>query len=359
MSILSRLIGQIGARTGDGRVPDSSAIGPTAGASVASAWPTNPEELRQHQLLREWWYYDVELLDGVVAKGIYPPDMPMLPRMMLRNCELQGMECLDLGTMEGLIPALMCRGGAARVVATDAIAHCRDKMAAIQHYYNVNFEFREVGLMYDLHRKLPDESFDLINCSGLLYHVVSPMHVLLGCRPLLRRNGLMIISTNVVLADRCLMEFNDAGRLQVEANTFWYLSVKFLDYLLRFLRLQPIDCLFHPHELIHSDVRYVTDVPSGGLSVMCRATDDPLPDESDQWMTNAMSQSWEMNGLTDWGRVERQQLSSIAYSRGAGEDQPAFSERGIDLHSAVLRAQETPHVRSLADSCSLRLKDWS
>ena len=55
-------------------------------------------------------------------------------RRMLRNCELTGMECLDLGSMEGLMPALMCRGGAGRVVATDALSHCVEKMATVRHY---------------------------------------------------------------------------------------------------------------------------------------------------------------------------------------------------------------------------------
>ena len=130
-------------------------------------------------------------------------------------------------------------------------------------------------MMYALCQQFHDDSFDLINCSGLLYHVVSPMLVLLGCRPLLKRNGLMIVSTNVVLADRCLMEFNDGGRLHEEANTFWYLSVKYFDYLLRFLKLQPIDCAFYPHRLFRSDVRHVSDAPRGtcrwyvGLRTRC------------------------------------------------------------------------------------------
>lgn len=361
MSILSRLIAQIGTRGRRVGVPGQSPAQPEPSVlkPIAPTWPSLAEQLRQHDLLSQWWYYGVELLEGVEARGIYPADFPMLPRLLMRNCGLQGTECLDLGSMEGLMPALMCRGGANRVVATDAIAHCREKIAAVQHYYKVRFEFREVGLMYDLHQKLPGQGFDLINCSGLLYHVVSPMHVLLGCRPLLKRNGLMIVSTNVVLADRCLMEFNDAGRLQVEANTFWYLSVKYLDYLLRFLRLQPVDCLFYPHEMIHSEVRYVTDVPSGYLSVVCRATDAPLASESDQWMGNATSQSWEMRDLTDWDRIDRQPLSPIRY--GKDPDLASFSsgDKGIDLHAAVLAATRPPVVSSPADTHKLRLADWS
>ena len=128
--------------------------------------------------------------------------------------------------------------------------------------------------MYDLNNKLRKSgraSFDVINLSGLLYHVFSPLMVLAGVRPLLKRNGLMIVSTNVVVDDAFTMQFNNAGRLQEEINTFWYLSVPTLDYLLRYLKLAPIDCLYIPHRDVKSFARLVTDVESGYLSVVCRA----------------------------------------------------------------------------------------
>jgi hypothetical protein len=86
--------------------------------------PTAADELRDSTLLNQWWYYSVELLPGAIAEGIYPASVPMLPRLLMRHCSLKGMECLDLGTMEGLIPVLMVRGGAKRVVALDGADHC-------------------------------------------------------------------------------------------------------------------------------------------------------------------------------------------------------------------------------------------
>jgi 2-polyprenyl-3-methyl-5-hydroxy-6-metoxy-1,4-benzoquinol methylase len=87
------------------------------------------------------------------------------------------------------------------VVATDATDHCQAKMAALRHYYGTEFSFQKVGLMYDLAHKLRkagNAGFDVINLSGLLYHVFSPLMVLAGVRPLLKKQGLMIVSTNVV-----------------------------------------------------------------------------------------------------------------------------------------------------------------
>lgn len=361
MSILSSLLQQIA--SGCGRKQTGPAGGTVTGlhpaGSPAAAHPSAAEDLRNHKLLNQWWYYGIELLEGVESAGAFPRDLPMLPRRLLRNCELAGTACLDLGSMEGLMPTLMCRGGATRVVATDAAEHCLEKLCAVRHYYKVDFDFRVVGLMYDLHQKLAGESFDLINCSGLLYHVVSPMDVLLGCRPLLKRNGLMIVSTNVVLAERCSMEFNDGGRLQEEANTFWYLSVKYFDYMLRFLKLQPIDCAFFPHSQIRSAVRYIADVPTGYMSVVCRTVDDVLPAPTDHWMALAMQHSWEMNGLTNWDRAGAQKPSTIPYRANPARPMDSVTGQSIDLHAAVMDSASHVTAPAPCDTQYLRLSDWN
>ena len=87
-------------------------------------FPDNAKELERSNLLTGWWYYSVELLPGLITKGQYPDSFPLLPRILLRNCDLHGTTCLDLGSMEGLMPVVMCRQGANEVLATDAIDHC-------------------------------------------------------------------------------------------------------------------------------------------------------------------------------------------------------------------------------------------
>ena len=125
----------------------------------------------------------------------------MLPRILMRGCDLSGMDCLDLGSMEGLIPVLMKRGGAQTVLATDFNGWLIEKLDAVRYAYDAEFEFRSLGLMYDIHKKLGGRSFDFINCSGLLYHTWSPLQVLAGIRPILRRGGYMLVSTYVSFED--------------------------------------------------------------------------------------------------------------------------------------------------------------
>ena len=328
---------------------------------VQQSFPGTVEELAKSDLFTGWWYYSVELMPGLITRGQFPDSIPLLPRVLLRNCDLRGTTCLDLGSMEGLMPVLMCRQGAKAVLATDAIDHCREKMAALRYYYKANFKFQQIGLMYDLASKLRKSgrlSFDVINLSGVLYHVFSPLMVLAGVRPLLKRNGLMIVSTNVVADNSFTMQFNNAGRLQEETNTFWYLSVPTLDYILRYLKLAPIDCLYISHRDIKSSIRYVTDVESGYLSVVCRATDDLLPAREDDWMRKSAQQSWEYAGLIDWDLCARQAVTKTPYS-GIVEKNLLRDDTGtIDLLKA-LPVKAIHEAQKSSDAHVLRLADIS
>jgi 2-polyprenyl-3-methyl-5-hydroxy-6-metoxy-1,4-benzoquinol methylase len=328
--------------------------------TASPALPSSADELRSSDLLRQWWYYSVELLPGVVARGIYPDSLPMLPRILLRHCDVTSASCLDIGTMEGLIPTLLVRRGARRVLAIDAVDHCVDKLRAVQHYHGVSFGYQSVGLMYDLAGKLPDEGFDVVNCSGLLYHVFSPLHVLAGLRPLLKRNGVLVIATGVVADESFTMEFNNRGRLQAETNTFWYVSIPLLEYQLRYLKLAPIDCLYLPHSAIGSDIRYVFDKPSGYLTVVCRAMDDVLPAADDEWMLRSVAESREYGGLVDWERAARQPSSEVAYRLSVGVDDLYRSDTGtLDIQRAVGSLPPVTTSRDLADSHFLGLEHRS
>ena len=324
-------------------------------------FPDTAEELAKSDLFTGWWYYSAELMPGLITRGQFPDSIPLLPRILLRNCDLRGTTCLDLGSMEGLMPVLMCRRGAKAVLATDAVDHCREKMAALRYYYKANFKFQRIGLMYDLANKLRKSgrlSFDVINLSGVLYHVFSPLMVLASVRPLLKRNGLMIVSTNVVADSSFTMQFNNAGRLQEETNTFWYMSVPTLDYILRYLKLAPIDCLYISHRDIKSPVRYVTDVESGYLSVVCRAKDDLLPAGEDDWMRKSAQQSWEYAGLINWDFCTRQAVTQAPYSVTIENDLLRDDTGTIDLLKAL--PMRTIHeAQRSSDTHVLRLADKS
>jgi SAM-dependent methyltransferase len=256
----------------------------------------------------------------------------------------------------------MVRGGAKRVLAVDGTDHCAEKLAAVQHYYRAPFEYRTVGPMYSLSEKLDGEGFDLINCSGLLYHVFSPLMILAGLRGALKRNGLMVVATNVIVDRGFVAEFNAGGALQEEINTFWYLSTGLLDYLLRYLRLVPIECLYQPHDAMDTPWRMKTGKDSGYAAILCRAIDHELPAEGDQWMAQSARDSWEYEWIPDWERAEAQPVSRIGVRMpGTG---PTWLRRlsrkagpVVDITSAV---QDRPPVLKAdepSDSYTLSLAD--
>ncbi len=319
--------------------------------------PRSPESARESGLYNQWWYYSFELAPGVATQSSFPPDFPLLPRMLLRNCDLAGCDCLDIGSVEGLIPILMCRQGAREVIATNPHLYNYEKMQAVRKLYGVNFKFRQIGSLYDLNRKLGHKrGFDLINLSGVLYHVYSPMHVLAGLRPLLKKNGLMIVSTNVVKRADFSMEFNDRGKLQREATTYWYPSIPLFDYLLRYFKLLPIDCLYHAYERDDA-VRFTGDVESGYLSVMCRATDDPAFDRDDTWARESIDDSYESILLWDQEKSAALACAPIGYRREPDPRLLHAGGRSLDLWKAVLELPAVGAANRSQDSHTLLLSD--
>ena len=309
-------------------------------------------------VLAGWWYYSVELRPGVVTKGTAPPQLPMLPRMIMRGADLTGMDCLDVGCMEGLMPAMMRRKGAAKVLAIDAVPHCQRKIAALKEAYQVEFDFRQVGLMYDLSRKLADQGgFDLINFTGVNYHVFSPMHCIAGLRPLLKKNGLMIIGTNVMNRSGHSLEFNDRGRLQPEANTFWYHSVPMMEYLARYFQLAPIDCLYFPNSPVNP-ATFVPDIDTGYLVMICRALEEDQIVDGDEWAKRSRTLSWEFQGLCDKKAMNAQPRSTIGYRSLRTPLEPPLG--GIDLFQTIQNPGHiVPAVHDPRDSHFLMLEHQS
>lgn len=155
------------------------------------------------------------------------------------------------------------------------------------------------------------------------------------------------------------MEFNNSGRLQAEQDTFWYISIKLLDYFLRYLSLAPIDCLYIPHSAVKSNINYVFDKPSGYLSVVCRAVDLALPLNDDRWMHKSESKSIERQGLSDWELVKKQPTTSIEYRKRADAVFWHSEIESIDLWKTVKNTDPLLSAQSTQDSHLLRLADYS
>ncbi|MFL6505921.1 MAG: hypothetical protein ACJ8KC_10965, partial [Candidatus Udaeobacter sp.] len=120
----------------------------------------------------------------------------------------------------------------------------------------------------------------------------------------------------------------------------------------------PIDCLYIPHRDIKSAVRYVTNVESGYLSVVCRAEDDPIPSREDDWMHKSAQQSWEYCGLIDSDLCSRQPVTEVAYSVTVENDLLRDDTGTIDLLRA-LPSRTIHEADKASDAHVLHLADVS
>ncbi len=303
-----------------------------------------------------WWYYTVEREDGGFYKGVYPDDMILLPRANLAKIDLRGRKTLDVCTMEGLMPTLMAKGGAAEVVATDnarpsgypltgndTISEMVLKIDEVKRLNGVNWRYEVIPEMVPVARHLLSQGFgqfDLVNLSGLLYHVFSPMHWLGAIRPLIRDGGLAIISTNVAYYDLPVMAFNEMGSLQPNLTTYWYPTISLFDYLLRYFRLCPVDALYSRSQ----------PPDKGYASIICRALPDVIPDPEDKWMRESAWHSWDSMWYGGLEMAGRSQATDIGFK-------VPFEERRIALFPFTEQNPETPFQGHTRHTAILRRAD--
>ena len=248
------------------------------------------------QALKEDWYYSIELLPAQFTRGKEYANVA-LTRDLLRRCDVAGHRCLDIGTMEGLVPVVLCRRGAAQVVAVDGL-NLRSRINLVQAAHGAEFEyFGNVAASKVVEFLLTANAlnavtgtqhpfgFDIVVLSGVLYHVFSPIHVLGAARSCLKDGGLLLIETAAIRTNSYVLQFNFTGTGYIyDWTDIWFPSPALLDYLCRLLNLAPLDCIH-----LESTDPYHPDVIR--LGIVCRATDGVLPGPGERFMQQS---TWNM-----------------------------------------------------------------
>jgi 2-polyprenyl-3-methyl-5-hydroxy-6-metoxy-1,4-benzoquinol methylase len=230
---------------------------------MATLVPWLEGEERRRSFLSQYWYYAIELEPGVMTQGHRYPNVG-LTRDFLAQIDLTGQRCLDIGTMEGLIPVVLKRRGAGQVVAIDGFDFS-EKIAAVKAAYGVDFAYlpnvMASGLLDALKARHvgeraqhafvggtpPRAAFDVVVCSGVLYHVYSPIHVIGALRSALRPGGLLVLETAAIPLDAFVMQYNFAGTGYVFGPTdTWLPAIPLIDHLLRFMKFLPLDAAWFP-----------------------------------------------------------------------------------------------------------------
>lgn len=278
--------------------------------------PEPGEEVDPGKYFGQYWYYSLELAPGRFTPGQNHRNLG-LTRSLLARSEVTGRKCLDIGTMEAAVPVLMARRKAEPVVAVD-VMHCDHKVAVVKHFTGAEFSYHG-GLTHQktaqFIRRRYGGNFDVVVLSGVLYHCFGPLHVLAMARSLVRTGGLMIVETFTAIDKQVAMFFNAGGRLSPDPSTYFLISVPLLEYLLRYLRLKPLDCVASP--AVEVDGRR-----SARVAVVCRATNE-VGDPGDAWMEAAAG---EVDYLTliDWESIDSSGANPPAY----GSPSSSFLDAG-------------------------------
>ena len=134
------------------------------------------------------------------------------------------------------------------------------------------------------------QPFDVVIFSGVLYHVYDPLAALASVRGLVRNGGIVIVETAVQFEASLSLNLNGASRFS--PGMVWLPSLGCLDYLLRLVRLEPIDVLHTRRQ----------KRPGGRVALACRAVDSPPADAGDDWI-GAGFHDYELGEYLDWPAV--------------------------------------------------------
>ena len=296
------------------------------------------------RVLEGWWYYTIELKPGVFTSG-YEFANIVCTRELLRRLNPAGMDICDIGTMEGMIPVLLKRRGARTVVAIDA-GDSSEKVQLVQQCYREQFEYYPRTSLAHAKDFLTDrarlsrytgpdltQGFDIVVLSGVLYHVFSPLHLIGLARTLLKPGGLLILETAASCQDRYSMNWVFQGKEYIygSGTNTWFMTLKFLDHILRYMKLKPIDCVHGPLS------EEATRVAIAAVAV---PTPLPLPSEAEWFLPQNMIDYNEVVDVT-WAKGHP---AEVRYAPGQNLYH-AELEGCVDLHKTVIKTKAIPEDR--------------
>jgi SAM-dependent methyltransferase len=264
--------------------------------------PVDPEQIQNTPAFNQRWYYRLEL-----APGLYTPGRDhravAQTRELLRHVDVAtggadggGARCLDLGIQEAMVMILLGRRGAAEVVGYDRVLR-KARLRLVEQALGLDLDLIGGVGLGGLPRALDAAGhtpFDVVAFSGVLYHMFDPLGGLTTVRGMVREGGICLVETTVAHEYSYAMHFNSAGRFTPAG--LWFITPRLLDYLLRFLRLRPLDVVHVP-----GGGGDHLRPPQGRVAIACRAVSAPVAQTGDEWMTGDMT--LDFAEFIDWDSV--------------------------------------------------------
>jgi SAM-dependent methyltransferase len=295
----------------------------------------------------------MELPDGRFTPGGNHPNV-LTTRELLTRVEPVGAKVLDIGTMEAMVPILLSRRGA-NVTAIDA-GDFTHKIEALKSAYGVDFDYHgRVSLpntktfladktVFEgfLQPENPPRGYDMVVCSGVLYHVFSPLETLGLCRTMLRDGGIMIMETAASNLDEYSQRWNFDGNQWIYPNgtNTWFPTCRLLDHFMRLLRFRILDCVYIPN---YNDVVRV--------AVIAQAVPDLLATPAEVEWFQATTRNFDYDFFCD---LEWAQGPAKPIKVTPGEVIKHADIDSVDMHRCVT---ELPGLHQDPERIKLRLSD--
>ncbi len=135
--------------------------------------------------------------------------------------------------MDGKLAFLLENLGAKEVVAADLFE--RKTVRSLIRHFGSRVRY-EPGVRDETISNLREKFglFDFILCSGVLYHVYSPLQVVLGVRRLMKNGGCVLFESACIDDEKSLVLQFNRGDIYQDHTTIWVPSIACMRYLLAY-----------------------------------------------------------------------------------------------------------------------------
>lgn len=156
----------------------------------------SPEQIERANALS--WFHALEFGSHQTVgrfASTNPPNVTLYGVLdLLADIDVTGLRCLDVGAAHGLISFGLALKGA-HVSAIDVVSPKSPQIELAQEIYGVNIDRRSPVPLENSPNVFEPGTFDLIVCAGVMYHLLNPADAFFRLRPLLKRNGLLVMET--------------------------------------------------------------------------------------------------------------------------------------------------------------------
>ena len=236
------------------------------------------------------WYHKISLRPGISTPGLAILE-PLWEstRRSRQHLNYAGKRVLDIASFDGMWAFEAEKLGASLVVATDCMQPlysnfelCKDILGSkVLPLYNISpytlWEGLKVLLMDDFSAPLPfpqqirHNLFDIVQHTGLLYHVRDPLWTISQARSVVKTGGHLLLETACILDDKeSRMIFNgppgSMNRIYHDITTYWVPSIKCLKEMLASTLFEPLP---HTIQTISSGTK--NNYPIGRVTMVARA----------------------------------------------------------------------------------------